>query len=114
MPLSDEVNQKLFPAEYFNTFISRGLRPDGRKLDETRQVSVHTQIVSTARASSSVRIGSSYAIAGVNLELSTPQHDIPDEGFADVKVRLPCSRTTCALPQHRARSPKFVEPLAAL
>jgi exosome complex component RRP43 len=78
--------QKLFPAEFFESFVAKGLRPDGRQLDESRTLTVQTGVVRTARSSSSVQVGHSYAIAGVNLQLAQPGTDKPDQGLAAVKV----------------------------
>lgn len=84
---SASVTQKLFPAEYYENFVSKGLRPDGRSLDEARKVTVATAVIRTAHASSSVRIGHAFAIAGIYLELDTPSEEDPDLGIVSVSVR---------------------------
>lgn len=86
-PSSAAAYRKLFPGEFFDSFISQGIRPDGRKLQEPRQVLVQTGLVSTARASGSAHIGNSYAVAGVTLTPAKPTDDAPDEGTAAAKVR---------------------------
>jgi exosome complex component RRP43 len=84
---SSEVYQKLFPAEFFDSFVAKGLRPDGRKLEEARSVQEHCGVVRTANASCSARVGHTSAIAGITLELAKPSDVAPNCGTACINVR---------------------------
>ena len=69
--LDADAFQRLYPAEFYKEFLSQGIRPDGRRFQEARETTVGMDVVSTADASALCRIGSSAAIAGVKLVVST-------------------------------------------
>ncbi|KAG8708620.1 hypothetical protein FRC09_001135, partial [Ceratobasidium sp. 395] len=94
--------QRLHPRAYFERFIAEGYRPDGRKPDSWRDVSinvggksfllsdyrVHKSIygeligsISTANGSALVRIGDSTIVCGVKAEIAEPDLERPDQGF---------------------------------
>lgn len=81
------VYQKLFPAEYFDSFVAHGRRPDGRQLQAQRNASVHTGVVSTARASAAAYIGATNVVAGISLDVAAPALETPDLGKASCKAR---------------------------
>lgn len=68
--------------------LSKGIRVDGRKLDEYRQVEVETGVYKTAEGSARVKIGETEVLAGVKLAVEEPYPDRPDEGTIMVNSEL--------------------------
>ncbi len=68
--------------------LNRGVRYDGRKADEFRQVEVEYGISKSAEGSARVRIGETEVLAGVKLEISKPYPDTPDVGSLMVNAEL--------------------------
>jgi exosome complex component RRP42 len=60
--------------------LDKGLRYDGRKFNEYRDIVVKSGAVNTAEGSAEVWFGDTHIIAGVKTELGTPYPDSPDEG----------------------------------
>ncbi|KAG9119272.1 hypothetical protein FRC07_005770 [Ceratobasidium sp. 392] len=73
--------QRLHPRAYFERFIAEGYRPDGRKADSWRDVSINVGSISTANGSALVRIGDSTIVCGVKAEIAEPDLERPDQGF---------------------------------
>lgn len=68
---------------------SNGVREDGRKLDEYREVKIEYGIsAKSAEGSARVIIGKTEVIAGVKLEVGEPFPDNPDEGTIVVNAEL--------------------------
>lgn len=83
--------------EHTIQLMKKSVRLDGRKLEQSRDVSVEYGISpNSADGSARVKIGDTEVIAGVKLDLGTPYPDKPNEGSIMVNVEL--------LP---ASSPKF-------
>ncbi len=68
--------------------VSNGERLDGRMKDEYRDVSVKTNIVSSAEGSARVSIGNTMVIAGVKMGIVEPYPDSLDEGTLMVAVEF--------------------------
>jgi exosome complex component RRP42 len=68
--------------------LEQNIRPDGRKLDEFREITVQTGISGTAEGSARVKMGDTEVLVGVKLEVGTPFPDRPDEGAIMVNVEL--------------------------
>ncbi len=66
--------------EYIKKLAKEGLRIDGRKFDEYRNVKVEFGISKKADGSAMAIIGKTKVMAGVKLELGEPYRDSPDEG----------------------------------
>lgn len=66
----------------------KGLRLDGRQLNEFRTITVKTGIVNSAEGSARVKIGETEVIAGVKLSIETPYPDTPDQGNLMVNAEL--------------------------
>ncbi|KAF8602638.1 hypothetical protein BDV93DRAFT_443830 [Ceratobasidium sp. AG-I] len=81
--------QRLHPRAYFERFIAEGYRPDGRKVDSWRDVSVNVGSISTANGSALVRIGDSTIVCGVKAEIAEPDLERPDQGFIVPNLDLP-------------------------
>ncbi len=69
-------------------YLSRGLRYDGRKNNEFRNVVVEYDVSSTAEGSARVNIGETEVIAGVKLSIEKPYPDTPDNGSLMVGAEL--------------------------
>ena len=75
--------------EHLLSMLSKGIREDGRKLDEYRTIEIETGVSSkSAEGSARVRIGGTEVIAGVKLEVSEPYPDTLDQGSIMVNVEL--------------------------
>ena len=74
--------------KHITEYLKKGLRLDGRKLDEFREVSVEYGVSKNAEGSARVKIGGTEVIAGVKLNIGTPYSDRPDEGTLMVGVEL--------------------------
>ncbi|MBD3309767.1 exosome complex protein Rrp42 [Candidatus Woesearchaeota archaeon] len=60
--------------------LSKGIRQDGRKLEDFREVSVEYGASKSAEGSARVKIGDTEVIAGVKMEMGEPFPDTPDKG----------------------------------
>lgn len=77
--------QKEKIVEYLN---ATGMRLDGRKAEDFRDIEVKLDISKNAEASCSVKIGKTEVYAGVKMGLMTPYPDSPDEGSFMVTMEL--------------------------
>lgn len=68
--------------------LNKGIRYDGRKLDEFRKIEIETGFISTAEGSSRVRCGNTEVIAGVKMSVEKPFPDTPGEGILMVGAEL--------------------------
>jgi len=75
---------KLHMTEFFR----KGIRFDGRKLDEYRKITTENHISKSAEGSARVKIGDTDVMVGVKLELGKPYPDSPDEGTIMVGAEL--------------------------
>jgi len=69
-------------------YLAQGLRFDGRKTDEYREVSVEYDISKSAEGSARVKIGDTEVIAGVKLGVEKPYPDTQDRGNLMVNAEL--------------------------
>ncbi|MBW2968418.1 exosome complex protein Rrp42 [Candidatus Woesearchaeota archaeon] len=68
--------------------LKKGVRHDGRKLDEFRKVEVEYSISKSAEGSARVKIGDTEVIAGIKLSVEKPYPDTPDDGMLMVGAEL--------------------------
>lgn len=68
--------------------LEKGIRLDGRSLDEYRQITIETGVSATAEGSARVSIGNTTVIAGVKLGLEKPYPDTPDQGNLMINAEL--------------------------
>jgi exosome complex component RRP42 len=68
--------------------LKQDIRSDGRKCNDFREITVETNVSSTAEGSARVKIGSTEVIAGVKLGIGMPFPDRPDEGAIMMNVEL--------------------------
>ncbi|MBR9680922.1 MAG: exosome complex protein Rrp42 [Candidatus Altiarchaeota archaeon] len=71
----DKVTLKLM-----NDSFKKGVRLDGRKLDEFRDITVETGVISKAEGSAMVSLGNSKVLVGVKVNAGEPYSDSPDSG----------------------------------
>ncbi|MBW2968577.1 exosome complex protein Rrp42 [Candidatus Woesearchaeota archaeon] len=74
--------------EHILKALKKGVRYDGRKLLEYREVKVEPGFVHGAEGSAKVTIGDTEIIAGVKMALETPYPDTPDKGNLMVNAEL--------------------------
>src|SRR3989344_7191901 len=68
--------------------LNQGIRFDGRKLTEYREILVEVGVAKNAEGSARVKIGETELIVGVKMEVAEPYPDIPDEGTMSVGAEL--------------------------
>jgi exosome complex component RRP42 len=68
--------------------LNKGIRFDGRKLDELRKMEVKTGIINTSEGSATVKIGETEVIAGIKMSIEKPYPDSPGEGTIMVEAEL--------------------------
>lgn len=69
-------------------YFGKGVRFDGRKTDEFREVSVEYDISKSAEGSARVKIGMTEVLAGVKLAVEEPYPDTPEQGNLMVNAEL--------------------------
>jgi exosome complex component RRP42 len=74
--------------EHVIASLDAGVRLDGRKMDEYRDVQVTYDVAKTAEGSAQVQIGDTIVIAGIKLSIETPYADTPNVGTMMVNAEL--------------------------
>ncbi len=74
--------------EHINLALKKGLRLDGRKLDEFRPITIRTGVSATAEGSAEIICGETQIIVGIKMELGKPYSDRPDSGTLMVNAEL--------------------------
>jgi exosome complex component RRP42 len=84
-------NQNIVPfvkKENILAALDRGVRIDGRKLNEYRKLSITLGYAKKAEGSALVKLGDTTVLAGVKLEEEEPFPDTPNQGNLVVNVEL--------------------------
>lgn len=68
--------------------LAKGMRFDGRKADEFRDIQVELDVSKKAEGSCRVKIGKTEVIAGVKMDVGAPYADSPDKGNMMVTAEL--------------------------
>ncbi|MBU0666594.1 MAG: exosome complex protein Rrp42 [Nanoarchaeota archaeon] len=68
--------------------LNKGLRLDGRKKEDFREITIETGVISTAEGSARVKCGDTEVIAGIKLSLGTPYSDTPNDGVLSTNTEL--------------------------
>ncbi len=68
--------------------LSRGVRLDGRRLDEIRRVEIVPGYVERAEGSALVKLGETVVLAGVKMDVVAPFPDTPNEGVLVVHAEF--------------------------
>lgn len=66
--------------ESITNLINNNKRDDGRKLDEYRDITIETNVISKAEGSARVKLGGSQVIVGIKAQIGEPFPDTPDLG----------------------------------
>ncbi len=74
--------------EHILKYLEKGLRYDGRKMDEYRPITVQYGVSHMAEGSARVKIGKTEVIAGVKLGVEEPYPDTPAQGNLMVNAEL--------------------------
>jgi exosome complex component RRP42 len=69
-------------------YILKGVRYDGRKMDELRPVTIEYGISHSAEGSARVKIGETEVVAGVKMSIESPFPDTPAQGNLMVNAEL--------------------------
>ncbi|CAK9781848.1 ribosomal protein S5 domain 2-like protein [Cutaneotrichosporon oleaginosum] len=83
------IFQRLHPDQYLTRFLDKGYRPDARRKDVWRDVSINVGSIATADGSALVRMGDTTMVCGVKAEVAEPSGSRPDEGFVVPNIDLP-------------------------
>lgn len=79
----------MITKQHIYDLIDKGLRLDGRKLDEFRKIEIEYSIsAKAAEGSARVKIGDTEAIAGVKMEVGNTYPDQPEKGTLMAGVEL--------------------------
>jgi len=68
--------------------LAKGVRYDGRKKDEFRNIEITTGFLSTAEGSAQVKCGETIVLAGVKMSVEKPYPDTAEEGILMVGAEL--------------------------
>ena len=74
--------------EHLLKTLENGIRYDGRKLDQFRDISITYDISKSAEGSAEVRIGNTRVLVGVKMAVEKPYPDTPDSGNLMVNTEL--------------------------
>lgn len=74
--------------EHINVSLKAGIRLDGRRNEEFRDIEIECGVVKTAEGSARVRCGNTEVIVGIKLDIGKPFADRPDEGVLMVGAEL--------------------------
>ncbi len=74
--------------ESIKSLAAKGLRVDGRRLDEYRKIVIETNYVPKAEGSALVKLGNTVVLVGVKMEVGTPFPDTPNEGVLTVNAEF--------------------------
>ncbi len=77
-----------FQNQYILNHLSKGMRLDGRKLDEARRVEIEKSPIENAEGSARVKIGDTKVIVGVKMNVGEPFPDTPNEGVLIVNAEF--------------------------
>jgi len=69
-------------------FLEKGIRFDGRKLDEYRKIKIEKGFSDNAEGSARVTVGDTIVFAGVKLSVEQPYSDTPDKGTMMINAEL--------------------------
>jgi exosome complex component RRP42 len=68
--------------------LDKGIRYDGRKKEQFRDIEIKTGVIETAEGSAYVKCGNTEVIAGVKMTVEKPFPDTPEEGILMVGAEL--------------------------
>ncbi|UCC91955.1 MAG: exosome complex protein Rrp42 [Candidatus Aenigmatarchaeota archaeon] len=77
-----------FQKQYILSHIEKGMRLDGRKLDETRRMEIEANPIENAEGSAKVKMGNTEVVVGVKVDVGEPFPDTPNEGVLIVNAEF--------------------------
>ncbi len=75
-------------AETLSSLTKKGVRADGRGLEDFREVKIITNYLPKADGSALVKLGDTQVLVGVKIELGSPYPDTPEEGVLVVSAEF--------------------------
>ena len=81
--------QKLHPRAYYERFLSKDVRPDGRSKSSRRGVQVSTNTITHADGSAVAHLGTTKVVCAIRYMVGVPSSSAPSDGHVDVRVHLP-------------------------
>ncbi|KAL4718373.1 hypothetical protein ACJJTC_002288, partial [Scirpophaga incertulas] len=84
-----EIYKLIHPVKYFNDYLTREVRPDGRKFNEQRNIKLNVKSLKCVEASAVVKCGNTTVVCGIHLKLAAPKPEEPDRGFLVTNVEVP-------------------------
>ena len=74
--------------EHIKNALKKGIRLDGRKLEELRDIKIETGFLATAEGSAKIIFGDAEVLAGVKMAIEKPYPDTPEDGVLMVNSEL--------------------------
>ncbi len=74
--------------ESIRALVAKGVRVDGRKLNEYRKIVIEPNYIPKAEGSALVRMGDTIVLVGVKMEVGQPFPDTPNEGVLMVNAEF--------------------------
>lgn len=88
MPRDESGILSEIKRSYITRKLKEGIRGDGRKLDQFRDIVVETGFIPRAAGSAKVTLGRTKIVCGVKIESGTPFPDTPNQGVLTTNVEL--------------------------
>jgi exosome complex RNA-binding protein Rrp42 (RNase PH superfamily) len=85
--LISRTYKKLLPLDFLRLHLERNIRPSGRSLLESRQVTLSHINFSSTTFGSVVKIGDTSVVCGISAELAEPTVEKPAEGYIGTHLR---------------------------
>ncbi|TPX44448.1 hypothetical protein SeLEV6574_g04501 [Synchytrium endobioticum] len=111
--LSPESFRVLQPREYIRQYIAKGVRPDNRPALTVRNTTIDTGAVSTANASSLVRLGETSVLCGIKHQVAEPGLQSPRDGYIVTNIDLPAMCSPRIRPGAPAEQPQSLSELCS-
>lgn len=74
--------------DYLYNLVKNGKRQDGRDLNQFRDISIETDLISKAEGSARVKIGNTQVVAGIKMDVGEPYPDTPESGVITTAAEL--------------------------
>ena len=85
--MSNEIMSEI-KRDHVMELLANGVREDGRKLTDFRNIEVETGVIESADGSAKVRVGNTVVVAGVKIIPGTPFGDTPNLGVLTTGAEL--------------------------
>lgn len=74
--------------DYLTKLGKNGKRADGRHFNEYRNIEIETGFIPKAEGSAKVKIGNTFVVAGVKMDVGEPYPDTPDSGVLTTSAEM--------------------------